>query len=91
MTVTSLGKNAGGHLKQVGTATENGDLSTLAYTKPSVYSTSGAIHLKFAVVETGTLAGKDAKVKAELKAVTDALGPIAKDALKKRILGDDAK
>ncbi|WFC61959.1 hypothetical protein EWH21_09540 [Pseudomonas sp. REST10] len=91
VTVTSLGKNADGYLKKVGTATHNGDLSTLAYTKPSVYSTSGALHLKFAVVETGTLAGKDTKAKAELKAVTDALGPIAKDALKKRILGDDAK
>lgn len=49
------------------------------FTKPSVYRTSGALHQKFAVVETGTLAGKDSKAKAELKAVTDALGPIAKD------------
>lgn len=48
------------------------------------------LFVKFAVVETGTLSGKDAKAKAEIKVVTDALGPVAKDLLKKRLEKDSS-
>ncbi|PMY34502.1 hypothetical protein DMW99_11685 [Pseudomonas chlororaphis] len=81
--------------KAVGRAAkdENGnyEMSGLTLTKPVAFPTTGELYLKFAVVETGTLSGKDAKSKAEIKAVTDALGPIAKDALKKRLGVEDAK
>lgn len=48
------------------------------------------LFVKFSVVETGTLSGKDAKAKAEIKVVTDALGPVAKDLLKKRLEKDSS-
>lgn len=49
------------------------------------------LYVKFAVAETGTLSGKDAKAKAEIKVITDALGPIAKELIKKRFEDDDSK
>lgn len=69
----------------------NYEMSGLTLTKPVAFPTASELYVKFAVVETGTLSGKNAKSKAEIKAVTDALGPIAKDALKKRLEGEDAK
>lgn len=81
--------------KAVGRAVKDGEgnyeMSGLTLTKPMAFPTASELYLKFAVVETGTLSGKNAKSKAEIKAVTDALGPIAKDALKKRLEGEDAK
>ncbi|MFL1449290.1 hypothetical protein ACI77O_12915 [Pseudomonas tritici] len=52
-------------------------------------SKSTPLYVKFAVVETGTLSGKDAKAKAEIKVITDALGPVVKDLIKKRFEDDD--
>lgn len=76
--------------KAVGRSVGN-EMSGLSLTKPVAFPRTSALYVKFAVVETGTLSGKNAKSKAEIKAVTDALGPIAKDALKKRLEGEDAK
>ncbi|MDD2051081.1 hypothetical protein NPS46_00765 [Pseudomonas putida] len=49
------------------------------------------LYVKFAVAETGTLSGKNAKAKAEIKVITDALGPVAKDFIKKRFEDDDSQ
>ncbi|WP_409286161.1 hypothetical protein [Pseudomonas protegens] len=49
------------------------------------------LYVKFAVAETGTLSGKDAKAKAEIKVITDALGPVVKDLIKKRFEDDGSK
>ncbi|WP_236182885.1 hypothetical protein [Pseudomonas sputi] len=54
------------------------------YSQPLQYYSVGDIYIKFSVVESGSLAGVDVKAKAEIKAVTDALGPIVKDALKNK-------
>lgn len=61
------------------------------YSKPTPFYSSGSVYLKFSVVETGALAGLDSKSKAEIKAVTDALGPIAKEALKSKLEKESAK
>jgi hypothetical protein len=88
-------KNPAQMFKAVGRAARddkgNYEMSGLTLTKPVAFPSTSELYVKFAVVETGTLSGKDAKSKAEIKAVTDALGPIAKDALKKRLDVEDAK
>lgn len=44
--------------------------------KPIPYANDDqTVYLNFGVTETGTLAGKDAKAKAEIKALSEALGP----------------
>lgn len=53
------------------------------YTKPVKYPAGSSMYINFSVVETGMLAGLDSQSKAEIKAMTDALGPVAKDAWKK--------
>ncbi len=55
------------------------------FSKPLAYSDIADVYMKFSIVETGSFSGLDAKSKAEIKAVADALGPIAKDALKKKL------
>lgn len=55
------------------------------YTKPLKYPASSNVYINFSVVETGTLAGLDSQSKAEIKAMTDALGPVAKEAWKKKL------
>ncbi|AUG42035.1 hypothetical protein CXP47_19845 [Pseudomonas chlororaphis] len=55
------------------------------YSQPLQYYITGDVYLKFSVVETGSLAGVDVKSKAEIKAITDALGPVVKDALKNKL------
>ncbi|QUN66335.1 hypothetical protein [Pseudomonas sp. JS425] len=49
------------------------------------------LYVKFAVAETGTLSGKNAKAKAEIKVITDALGPVAKDLIKKKFEEGDSE
>ncbi|QXI03458.1 hypothetical protein HU718_015540 [Pseudomonas tensinigenes] len=46
---------------------------------------NSSIYLKFAVVESGSMAGLNTKAKSELKAWTDAMGPVALDAWKKKL------
>lgn len=71
---------------------ENGDMlsdqNSAIAGKPILYP-DGSSYLKFAVTETGTLSGDDAKAKAEIKAITDALGPVAKEALKKKFIDEN--
>jgi hypothetical protein len=55
------------------------------FTKPLKYPASSDVYINFSVVETGTLAGLDSQSKAEIKAMTDALGPVAKEAWKKKL------
>ncbi|MHC8343843.1 hypothetical protein [Pseudomonas sp. RT6P73] len=55
------------------------------FTKPLKYPVSSDVYINFSVVETGTLAGLDSQSKAEIKAMTDALGPVAKEAWKKKL------
>jgi cold shock CspA family protein len=54
------------------------------FSKPLAYPGGSDVYIKFSIVETGSLSGLDAKSKAEIKAVSDALGPVAKDALKRK-------
>ena len=64
------------------------------YSEPlQFFSTAeiSTVYLKFAIVESGSLAGSNTKAKAELKAWTDALGPVATDAWKKKIEEKAAK
>ena len=55
------------------------------YSQPLQYYSTGEIYLKFSIVESGSLAGVDVKTKAEIKAITDALGPVIKDHLKSKL------
>lgn len=50
-----------------------------------------SVYLKFAIVESGSMAGLNTKAKAELKAWTDAMGPVATDAWKKKLDKADGK
>ncbi|CRL52385.1 hypothetical protein [Pseudomonas sp. URMO17WK12:I11] len=86
--VKEKGENEAGYASNVGMSSPD---SSMQGSKPMTYPKSTDVYLKFAVTETGSLSGDDAKSKAELKAVTDALGPIAKEALKKRFAPDDSK
>ena len=61
------------------------------FTKPLKYPAGSDLYLNFSVVETGTLAGLDSQSKAEIKAMTDALGPVAKDAWKKKLEKESKK
>lgn len=80
--------------KVVGTAS-GGGYSGSTTTKPVSFPFTPAattpLYIKFAVAETGTLSGKDAKAKAEIKVITDALGPVAENALKKRFETDESQ
>lgn len=86
--VKEKGENEAGYALDVGMAKTN---DSMQGSKPITYPKSTDAYLKFAVTETGSLSGDDAKSKAELKAVSDALGPIAKEALKKRFAPDDGE
>ncbi|WP_017904434.1 hypothetical protein [Pseudomonas asplenii] len=55
------------------------------FTKPLKYPAGSDVYINFSVVETGALAGLDSQSKAEIKAMTDALGPVAKEAWKKKL------
>lgn len=57
----------------------------LNFTKPLKYPVNGDVYINFSVVETGALVGLDSQSKAEIKAMTDALGPVAKEAWKNKL------
>ncbi|WP_413704964.1 hypothetical protein [Pseudomonas sp. Pseusp16] len=84
--VKENGENEIGSALDVGMAKAD---NSMQGSKPIIYPKGTDVYLKFAITETGSLSGDDAKSKAELKAVTDALGPIAKEALKKRFAPDN--
>lgn len=98
VTVGETGSNPSLKVKQLG---GNGANATRPVTYPYDSTVANAnednkkereitpLFVKFAVAETGTLSGKDAKAKAEIKVITDALGPVAKDLIKKRLEGAD--
>ncbi|TFF39509.1 hypothetical protein E3U47_14200 [Pseudomonas sp. RIT623] len=61
------------------------------FTKPLKFPASNDVYINFSVVETGTLAGLDSQSKAEIKAMADALGPVAKEAWKKKLEKESKK
>lgn len=90
-------KNPTQMLKAVGDSAGedlNGALATKPVSFP--YPKTGdpkkvSLFIRFSVAETGTLSGKDAKAKAQIKVITDALGTVAKTALKERFEADGSK
>ncbi|VVP56059.1 hypothetical protein PS896_05706 [Pseudomonas fluorescens] len=81
--VSTPGENAPLHVKSVTDDQYSDPLQF--YAKDDAAS----VYLKFAIVESGSMAGLNTKAKAEFKAWTDALGPVAADAWKKKLTKAD--
>lgn len=89
LTVGNIAVNEGKQLNQTPINNKINTSTTIAspsLTKPTPFITPDTtpVYVKFAVSESGTLSGAD-HATAEMKALTEALGPIAKDLLKKKL------